>query len=299
MKKLKYIGKLVAVALIGVLGVSGCSKQEVIVNEVPKEEQKIEQENRIIALSISLVDILGELGIEMVGVPKTQYNLHENAKGVEEVGLPMSPDLERIAMLKPTHILGVTALKSTIEPKLQQIGVEGTFLNLDNIDTLEQSIEEIGKLFEKEEEATKLIEDFRGEINATIDSVAGKESPKVLILFGFPGNYLAATGTSFVGQMVEMLGGINVVPDASMAFANVNLEALLTSEPDIILRMTHGMKEEVLEMFAKEFNENPLWKQFKAVQEDAVYDLDDSLFNVSASLETADALKVLAKILYE
>ena len=298
MKKLKKSIWLV-LSLVGLMIFSGCVSQ---INEVEKQgvdEETTVQDTRIIALSVSLVNILSELDVDLVGVPDTQYTLSEKVTDVTRVGLPMSPDTEIIASLNPTHVIALTTLESMVGEKLSAAGIEATYLNTENIDTLKQSITTMGEMFGKEKEAATLIADFEAEIDATIESVQGKTAPKVLILFGFPGNYLAATNTSFVGQMVEMLGGINVVEESQMAYVNVNLEAILVEQPDIILRMTHGVKEDVLGMFKKEFNENPIWSQFDAVKNQKVYDLDDSLFNVSASLETAEALKELAKIIYE
>ena len=293
MKKLKR-NIFLGLGLIGLMTFSGCSTAEKVASENSGSD-----ENRIVALSVSLVDILSELDIDLVGVPTTQYQLNEKVADVTQVGLPMSPDVERIASLNPTHVLSLTTLKSMVDEKLSIIDVAPTYLNAENIDTLKESITTIGEMFECQEEAAKLVADFEAEINNAVESVKGKDSPKVLVLFGFPGNYMAGTNASFVGQLVELLGGTNVVPDSNTAYANVNLEAVIVQQPDIILRLTHGIREEVTQMFKKEFNENPIWSQFEAVKNGKVYDLEDSLFNVSASLDTAEALKQLAEIIYE
>lgn len=293
MSRLKKSIFLTLSLLLG-MTLGGCS------STINEQQNTTEAEGqRVIALSVSLVDILAQLDVELVGVPESQYELNEKMKDVTKVGLSMSPDVEAIAQLKPTHVISLTTIESMIKPKLEQIGIEGTYLNLENIETLKASIKSLGELFDRNEEAEALIAHFEAEVNETLEGIKEKESPKVLILFGFPGNYLVATPSSFVGQMVELLGGTNVVEDASMAYAQANLEALLMEKPDVILRMTHGVKEDVIEMFAKEFSENPIWSQFEAVQNGKVFDLDDSLFNVSASLDTPKALKALAEILYE
>lgn len=293
MSRLKKSIFLMLSLILGMM-LGGCS------STINEQQNTTEAEGqRVIALSVSLVDILAQLDVELVGVPESQYELNEKMKDVTKVGLSMSPDVEVIAQLKPTHVISLTTIESMIKPKLEQIGIEGTYLNLENIETLKASIKSLGELFDRNEEAEALIAHFEAEVNETLEGIKEKESPKVLILFGFPGNYLVATPSSFVGQMVELLGGNNVVEDASMAYAQANLEALLMEKPDVILRMTHGVKEDVIEMFAKEFSENPIWSQFEAVQNGRVFDLDDSLFNVSASLDTPKALKALAEILYE
>lgn len=293
MSRLKKSIFLMLSLILGMM-LGGCS------STINEQQNTTEAEGqRVIALSVSLVDILAQLDVELVGVPESQYELNEKMKDVTKVGLSMSPDVEMIAQLKPTHVISLTTIESMIKPKLEQIGIEGTYLNLENIETLKASIKTLGELFDRNKEAEALIAHFEAEVNDTLESIKGKEAPKVLILFGFPGNYLVATPSSFVGQMVELLGGTSVVEDTSIAYAQANLEALLMEKPDIILRMTHGVKEDVIEMFAKEFSENPIWSQFEAVQNGKVFDLDDSLFNVSASLDTPKALKALAEILYE
>ena len=293
MNRLKKSIFLILSLTLGAMS-AGCS------STINEQQNTTETEGqRVVALSVSLVNILAELDVELVGVPESQYELNEKMKNVAKVGLSMSPDVEAIAQLKPTHVISLTTIESMIKPKLEQIGIEGTYLNLENIETLKASIKTLGELFDRNEEAESLIASFEAEVNETLESIKEKESPKVLILFGFPGNYLVATPSSFVGQMVELLGGTNAVEDTSMAYAQANIEALLVEKPDVILRMTHGVKEDVIKMFAKEFSENPIWSQFEAVQNGKVFDLDDSLFNVSASLETPTALKELAEILYE
>lgn len=302
LKKSIYLGLSLAALCI----LSGCGSTEDKNTEVSTDisteassTESAHEEDRIVALSVSLVDILAELDVDMVGVPTSQYDLNEKVADVTQVGLSMSPDVELIATLNPTHVLSLTTLESMVGDKFTQAGITPTYLNVENIDTLKESITTLGDMFDRQEEAQELVADFEADIHETIQSVADKEAPKVLVLFGFPGNYLVGTSTSFVGQLSEMLGAENVVKDNSSAYASVNLEALVVEQPDVILRLTHGVKDEVLEMFDKEFKENPIWSQFDAVKNGKVYDLDDSLFNVSASLDSALALEELSKILYE
>ena len=69
-------------------------------------------------------------------------------------------------------------------------------------------------------------------------------------------------------------------------------------DPDIILRAAHALPDQVREMFTEEFETNDVWKHFRAVQEGKVYDLDLSLFNMSANFSYSDALTELQPMLY-
>lgn len=51
-------------------------------------------------------------------------------------------------------------------------------------------------------------------------------------------------------------------------------------------------------MFAEEFSTNDVWKHFRAVQDGRVYDLDSSLFNMSANFSYSEALQALQPMLY-
>ena len=123
-------------------------------------------------------------------------------------------------------------------------------------------------------------------------------SPKVLILTGLPGSYIVATENSYVGSLVEMAGGQNVYAGTDEEFLSANTEDIKTKEPDVILRASHAMPEQVQQMFADEFEKNDIWKHFAAVQNGRVYDLDSSLFGMSANFSYQQALEALQPMLY-
>ena len=131
------------------------------------------------------------------------------------------------------------------------------------------------------------------------DKNKDKESPKVLVLMGLPGSYIVATESSYVGNLVKLAGGTNVYGDGDgEEFLTANTEDMKSKEPDIILRAAHALPDQVKKMFAEEFETNDIWKHFAAVQNGKVYDLDSSLFNMSANFKYSDALKALQPMLY-
>ena len=79
---------------------------------------------------------------------------------------------------------------------------------------------------------------------------------------------------------------------------NVNVEDMLSRKPDIILRTSHAMPEQVAIMFEEEFKNNNIWKHFDAVKNGKVYDLDNEKCGMSATFRYKDALEDLKSILY-
>ena len=291
------IKKILSFCLAGMLAVSvtGC------VNQHPEETNNASEsgEVRLVATSPAVAQICNQLNLDLVGICQSTSELPERYDGVTTVGMAMNPDLEIIKSLDPDYILSPATLQNDLQPKYASIGVSSLFLNLKSVEGMYASIEDLGEKFDREEEAAVMLEEFDSFMTEFAEKNAGKESPKVLVLMGLPGSYIIATDNSYVGSLVRLAGGTNVYGDGDgQEFLFANTEDMKTKEPDVILRAAHGLPDEARKMFAEEFATNDIWQHFKAVQEGRVYDLDSSLFNMSANFSYEEALKALQPMLY-
>ncbi len=289
--------KILSLVLAGVMAlcVTGC------VNQHPEETTSTNEsrEVRLVATSPAVVQICNRLDLDLVGICQSTSDLPERYDGVTTVGMAMNPDLEIIKSLDPDYILSPATLQNDLQPKYASIGVSSLFLNLKSVEGMYASIEGLGEKFGREEEAAVMLEEFDSFMTEFAEKNAGKESPKVLVLMGLPGSYIIATDNSYVGSLVKLAGGTNVYGDGDgQEFLFANTEDMKTKEPDVILRAAHGLPEEARKMFAEEFSTNDIWQHFKAVQKGRVYDLDSSLFNMSANFSYKEALKSLQPMLY-
>lgn len=256
-------------------------------------------EVRLIATSPAVAQICAKLNLDLVGVCETSSTLPEQYQDLPTVGMAMNPDLEIIKSLEPDYVLSPSTLQEDLQPKYASVGVASLFLNLKSVEGMYASIEGLGEKFDREEEAAALTSEFDAFMEEYRDKNADKESPKVLVLMGLPGSYIVATESSYVGSLVKLAGGTNVYGDGDgEEFLTANTEDMKTKEPDIILRAAHALPDQVKEMFAEEFETNDIWKHFTAVQEGKVYDLDSSLFNMSANFSYVEALEALQPMLY-
>ena len=263
----------------------------------PSSKQK-KEEFRIVPTTVALTETLDALDLDIVGKPTTYKDLPKRYKDVPEIGQPKKPNIEVVKSLNPTHVLTVTTIKSEMDPVFEQLKMKGTYYDYDSLNGLKKSITEMGNTFNRKEQAKKLNKKFdnaEAEIKAKIQ---GKKRPKVLILMGVPGSYLVATEHSYIGDLVKIAGGENVIQNESRAYLASNTEELYKVNPDIILRLPHGFPDQVREMFKKEFSTNDIWKHFDAVKNNRVYDLEEIPFGITASIKTDDALVQLYDILY-
>lgn len=266
--------------------------------EDSNEKEDSDSEHRIISTTVALTEITDKLELDLVGVPTTYKDLPERYEGLPEVGLAMEPDMEIVKSLKPTDVLTVTTLTSYVEETFTQTNTPATYVDLESVEGMNDSILSLGEKYDRVEQAEEIVNNFEEKMAEIEAKVEGKEAPKVLILLGVPGSYLVATENSYVGDLVRRAGGENAVDDEGVEYISSNTENLQQSNPDVILRMAHGMPEEVVEMFDREFAENDIWKHFKAVQNDRVYDLEETRFGTTANLAAPEALEELVGILY-
>ena len=253
----------------------------------------------IAATSVAVMQICQKLDLDLVGIPSSSLaQIPERYSDATVVGSPMAPDMEILAQLAPQWVLSPSSLQSDLQPKYEAAGLQYGFLNLKTVFGMYKSIEDLGKLFHREEQADAMVAEFEAFMQDYRDSHQDKPSPTVLILMGLPGSYVVATENSYAGSLVELAGATNVYAGTDQEFLNVNTEDMLKKNPDIILRTAHAMPDSVMEMFAEEFRTNDIWKHFSAVQNDQVYDLPPQYFGMSANFTHPEALEVLDEILF-
>ena len=240
---------------------------------------------RIVATSPAVAQICEKLELNLVGVCSSTAEIPDRY-------------MEILASLSPDWILSPSSLQSDLQSKYETLNSDWAFLNLRSVPGMYQSIEELGVIFDREQQARELTDEYQEFYQNFQEEIAGKEHPKVLILMGLPGSYVIATEKSYIGSLAALAGAENVYKDQGQEFLTVNTEDMKTKEPDIILRAAHALPDQVAEMFAEDFKTNDIWKHFQAVKDGKVYDLPYEQFGMSATFAYQDALETLKKLLY-
>ncbi|HDR7733722.1 TPA: heme ABC transporter substrate-binding protein IsdE [Bacillus thuringiensis] len=292
MRVKKIVSVLMAIILL--MSIAGCSSPK---KETAKQV-KSESKERVVATTVAVTEIMDALEVDLVGVPTSSKTLPKRYKGLPEVGNPMSPDMEKVKSLKPSEVLSVTTLEYELKPVFDGVGMKANFLDLTSLKNMQSSISDLGKKYGSEKQAEAVVTKLDKKVASIQKEVKGKKEPTVLILLGVPGSYLVATEHSYIGDLVKQLGGKNIVQGEQVEYLASNTEYLKKADPDIILRAAHGMPDEVVKMFDKEFKTNDIWKHFAAVKNNRVYDLEERLFGTTGNLAAIEALDELKKMMY-
>ena len=309
----KKLFTILAMCVMTAMFVAGCGKnsneegtKDTVVQEsndvtqepVGTEEEEVAEVGNVVASSVAIVEILDALGVPMVGVPTSSYELPASVANATRIGNPMSPDIEVIASLEPDVVVSVDSLSADLTDQFKVLGADVVFADLSGYQGLKDTIRSLGEYFHIEEKAEELIAGFEAKEADIAALVEGKEAPTVLIIFGAGTSFMSASEDTYVGDLVQRVGGVNIITDAPSAFAPVDMEFLAAQNPEYILFMSHANPQESLEAFKKEVENNAAWDNFEAVQNDKLIALETGYFGMSANLLATDAMEKLVEILY-
>lgn len=289
--------KFLSIALIGIsLGFTACG------SEAGKTAAVEEEKVKIASGTVAATQVMDNLGLDLVGVPTTKTTLPERYKDVQDIGQAFSPNFETIVSLAPDLVVFDHSFKDKVDKEVKEYGLNPFYFNTGTFNDFKNSIVELGKVTKKEEEAKKLSETLQTSVDNVLSKGEKSEKKiKVAILFGTSESYMLASDSSYIGDLVNTIGVDNVtdeIKNVDSAYLNFSMEQVLNLNPDYILRLSHGDIEAAKKAFDDEFGKNPAWQDLDAVKDGKVYDLDSSVFGVTANLKVADAITELGNIIY-
>ena len=291
--KYKRIKSIIAAGIM-TLGLVSCSSES-------SEDKTVavgNGEEIVVATSVAVTEILDALGVKVSGVPSTSYELPGSTKDAVEVGNPMSPDLEIIKSLNPTMVVSVDTLGSDYMNLFTENNIPSEFVSLESLDGLKEAITTLGEKFDKNDEAKALLEQIESKELEVKEKADNLDKPEVLVLFAAPGSTMIATSKSYVGSLVELVGGKNIIEDSSTAFITYNKEDLAMLNPEKILVMVHALPEETKAALEAEMASDSAWQNINAVKEGNVIYLDSEYFGMSANLKVIEGLEILSDIVH-
>lgn len=152
-----------------------------------------------------------------------------------------APDKETVTLLEPDMIFSWGSYFG--EKKLGDVGAwnekgVGTYMNSNTVPggtrTLENEytdILNIGKIFDVEDKAQALVDEMKGQVEATLAAAQGQEPVRVAVVEPTAGGTMTNYGDdSLAGDMVTALGGELARPDGS----DLGKEDLVACDPDVI-----------------------------------------------------------------
>jgi len=202
---------------------------------------------RIVALSPSVNEIVFALGKgdKIVG-NTTHCKYPEASLGITKVGGYFSPSLEKVLALSPTIVI-MQQNNYRLSQKLRQLGIETKVVKIDKLSNIKSSIYEIGKVLNKETEARKIVKSIDRELS-NIKGIVEKK--RILIVMGhntsLASRIFVAGQNLYFDDIINASGNTNALQSKRKGQPVLNMENIIATNPDIVILLSHSMKEKGL-----------------------------------------------------
>lgn len=244
--------------------------------------------SNVAVFDMAVMDTMDALGVTPKGIPSNllvDYLKDVKQKDSVEVGTLFEPDLEALNRLKPELIVigGRMAPNYDVLTKLAPVvDFTNTGVSVENSQSL---LTELGKLFDKEEEAAKLQENLTAELEKTKEIV--KDQGKALMIM-VNGTKISSHGAqSRFGYLFNDFGWEAADDSDSTARHGqpVSFEFIRKLDPDWILVMDRSSAIQAKGENARAVLDNALLKDSKAFKNDRIIYLDNSSYLASGGYQ--------------
>ncbi len=191
---------------------------------------------RIVSLVPSVTETLFALGVgnEVVGV--SSYDDYPPAvMKLPRVGSFLTPNLEAIAALRPTIVIGRGISSNQREVHaLRALGYEVLLIEDDSLPEIEQSIRTIGKRMGREPRADAIIAGIEANVNDVRTRVQPLPMRPALMLVGHQPIVAVGTGT-FLDDLLKIAGAENIADASAQQWPQLSIEYIVAMRPEVII----------------------------------------------------------------
>ncbi len=196
-------------------------------------EQPVEQ--RVVSLSPNVTETIYALGGGDLLVGRSDYcNYPAEAEALPSVGTLYNPSLEMILALEPTHVISSAFVPDELLFSIEQANIN--VLSISAQETFEGTydlIRAVGDVIHRQSQAEQLIGEMKAQVKAIEEKAAPLSKVTVYMALDFGSFDSAATGDTFLHEMIEKAGGLNVAADG--LYWTYSKELLVEKDPELIL----------------------------------------------------------------
>jgi len=200
------------------------------------------QPQRIVSTFPSVTETLFALGAgdRVVGV-SNYCRYPPAALALPKVGTYSKPDPERIALLRPDLVI-IQKSVAGLADRLSALGIRHAAVTIGSLMDIYAMIDEIGRATGLTRRAEELDARIRSHLESVRAETDGHSPPTVLIVVGrTPGlltNLVAAGPSAYLGELLNIAGGSNVLTESAIAYPRISLETVVRLNPGIILDLS-------------------------------------------------------------
>lgn len=226
---------------------------------------------KVICYSPELAEILYAIGAGDTLIGRSDYcDYPEEITKVKAVGDILNINLESVLEMKPDLVLLSSMASKELVASLNSKGITALQLDADtSVEGVYSYIEAMGKIFDKNDEAGKLIKKMKKDIEEVKNKTKDLDKPLVYFVVAVGEYDSGATGDTFIGELLELAGAENAAKDGTNWMYSV--ERLVEKNPEIIIcSKLYDTKNQIIQAEG--------YKDLEAVKNGKIIEIDENIF---------------------
>lgn len=221
---------------------------------------------RIVSLTPSVTETLFALGAggEVVGV--SQYcDYPPSVRNLPRVGSFITPNIEAIAALRPTLVVGPATAADMREIRaLRAMGLATLMVDDGSVAAIEESIVKVGDRIGRGARARALVRALRAQIAAVQQRLRNRPRRAVLMVVGHQPMVAVGRGT-FLDELLGLADAANIAAASAQTWPRLSVEYIIASRPEVILDGQMGTDPSTPDSFWSKYPTIPAVKNHRVL----------------------------------
>ena len=248
---------------------------------------------RIVSLAPSNTELAYALGLgdKVVGVDDNS-NYPADVSKKDKVGGYSSTNLEKIVSLSPDVVLAAGITSKDIITGLQSRKLTVLILNPQGLAGIVANLRLLGQIANVPDKAETAVKDFQAKLDEVANKVKGA-SAKPRVFYELDPTLFTVGPGSFIDEIITRAGGQNIVTDPSNPYPQLNQEAVVSKDPEVILVGDDTGGTDSPEIITA----RPGWNVISAVKNKRVFAVNADMVNRPGP-RAALGVEAVAKLFY-
>ena len=144
----------------------------------------------------------------------------------------------------------------------------------------------------------KHVTDVKASIDLIRSSVPDSRDPTEVLVMRAYSNGIKVKTDNLAEDIAKNIGCVSLADKYPSMLTDLSVEAIISSDPDIILVLTMGDEEKAVQYLRSYFEDNPALSSLNAVKNGRVHILPKKLFHYKPNNKWNESYEYLAKIIY-
>ena len=265
-----------------------------VIDQMGREVRVPDEPQRIVALAPNITEIVFALEQEHRLKGVTRYSdFPPKATDLPKVGSYVHLDLEKIVALKPDLCIAIKDGNPKMAVrKLESLNIPVYAVNPVSLDTVMDTIIEVGKLLNAGHKANVLVHNMRLRIHR-VKALVEKSVHRPGVFFQIGISPIVSVGTpTFIHELIHIAGGTNLSA-GPVPYPRFSREQVIALSPEIII-ITSMSRAAVFEQVKADWNK---WPNLPAVKNQRIFLEDSNLFD-RPTPRLVDGLELLVKLIH-